>query len=126
MYSSVGKFVMNGAKWKRNERDIDGKGNGPINGGPKVGRTSSANTNVKGEKKTKAKLNIQTTQLSTFVNGSLGKSSDHQRPTTSSVSKSINMEGSQVNEKHQIMLLDNSEEPLDNFCYVYYILRDVF
>ena len=100
---------MNGAKWKRNEKDIDGKGNGPINGGPKVGRTSSANTNV-----------------STFVNGSLGKSSDHQRPTTSPISKSVNMEGSQVNEKHQIMLLDNSEEPLDSFCYVYYILGDVF
>ncbi|GJV55341.1 hypothetical protein Tco_1456346 [Tanacetum coccineum] len=108
MPSSVGRAVMKSAKGKRSERDRDGKGNGP-----KLGRPSSANANVKGERKTKAKLKQKTTQLSASVNGPLGKISDQQRPTSSSVSKSTEIKSSRVNEKHQTMLSDNSEEPLD-------------
>ncbi|PWA87199.1 hypothetical protein CTI12_AA064260 [Artemisia annua] len=113
MPSSVGRAVMNSAKGKRSERDRDGKGNGPRNGGPKLGRPSSANANVKGERKTKAKLKQKTTQLSASVNGPLGKISDQQRPTSSSVSKSTEIKSSHINEKHQTMLSDNMEEPLD-------------
>nr|GEY52752.1 hypothetical protein [Tanacetum cinerariifolium] len=56
MRSSVGREVMNSAKGQRSERDRDGRGNDPRNRGPKLGRPSSANTNVKGERNTKAKL----------------------------------------------------------------------
>ena len=54
-----------------------------------LGRTSFANTNIKDEIKSKAKLKHKTTQFPSFVDGPLGKSLDKQRPTTSSVSKSI-------------------------------------
>nr|GEX67011.1 berberine/berberine-like protein [Tanacetum cinerariifolium] len=59
MPSSVGRAVMKSAKGKRSERDR--------NGGPKLGRPSSANANIKGERKTKAKLKQKTTQLSAGV-----------------------------------------------------------
>lgn len=96
MPSAVGRAVMNSAKGKRSE--VLSR-----NGGPKIGRPAS---NVKGERKTKAKLKQKTAQLSASVNGPLGKIS---------VPKSTEMKSKTVKEKEKdrCMLLENSEEPLD-------------
>ncbi|KAJ9551270.1 hypothetical protein OSB04_015315 [Centaurea solstitialis] len=94
--SAVGRAIMNSAKGKRSDRDILSR-----NGGPKIGRPAS---NVKGERKTKAKLKQKTTQLSASVNGPLGKISGP-KPTE--------MKSSAVKEKDEFKFLENSEEPLD-------------
>nr|XP_043620428.1 uncharacterized protein LOC122592297 isoform X2 [Erigeron canadensis] len=109
--AGIGTKILNSAKGKRSERDREGKGNGlSRNGGPKIGRP--ATVNVKGERKNKTKLKQKTTQLSTSLNGPLGKISDQHR-TLSTVPKSFDMKNNVVKEKDDYKLLDNSEEPLD-------------
>ncbi|GMI81313.1 SAGA complex subunit 2A [Hibiscus trionum] len=84
--SGTGSPLSCSTKGKRSERDREGKGHGrevlSRNGTNKIGRPVS---NVKGERKLKAKPKQKTTQLSVSVNG-LGKMSE-QPKTSNSVSK---------------------------------------
>ncbi|CAH9110437.1 unnamed protein product [Cuscuta epithymum] len=77
------------AKGKRSERERDGKGTYreilSRNGSNKIGRSTS--TNMKGERKPKAKPKQKTAQLSTSMNSLVGKISEQSKPTGSSVSK---------------------------------------
>ncbi|CAN4099517.1 unnamed protein product [Withania somnifera] len=75
--SGVGSSLSSSAKGKGSERDREGKGNGreasSCSGSIKMGRP--AFSSVKGERKPKTKSKLKTTQLSTSVNGLLGKMS---------------------------------------------------
>ncbi|KAK8581828.1 hypothetical protein V6N13_144828 [Hibiscus sabdariffa] len=86
-HSGIGSPLSSSTKGKRSERDREGKGHGrevlSRNGTNKIGRPVS---NVKGERKLKAKPKQKTTQPSVSVNGLLGKMSE-QPKTSTSVSK---------------------------------------
>ncbi|XP_058110303.1 uncharacterized protein LOC131253351 isoform X2 [Magnolia sinica] len=86
--SGLGSSLVSGTKGKRSERERDGKGHNrelSRNVTAKVGRPSLSN--VKGERKSKAKPKQKTTQLSASVNGLLGKASEQPRATLPPVTK---------------------------------------
>lgn len=108
-FSGVGSSLSSSAKGKRSERDREGKGNGreasSRGGSIKIGRPSSSN--VKGERKPKTKTKLKTTQLSTSVNGLLGKMSEQPKVSGSSIVKSSDIKDKNDHD------FDELEDPID-------------
>ncbi|XP_009603745.1 uncharacterized protein [Nicotiana tomentosiformis] len=108
-FSGVGSSLSSSAKGKRSERDREGKGNGreasSRGGSIKIGRPSSSN--VKGERKPKSKTKLKTTQLSTSVNGLLGKMSEQPKVSGSSIVKSSDIKDKNDHD------FDELEDPID-------------
>ncbi|XP_072984829.1 uncharacterized protein [Typha latifolia] len=85
---SLGTSLVSGTKGKRSERDREGKGQNR-DGVAKIGRPSLSN--VKGERKTKAKPKQKTAQLSASVNGLLSKATEMPEKMLPSAPKSPEM-----------------------------------
>ncbi|XP_060187507.1 uncharacterized protein LOC132616828 [Lycium barbarum] len=113
--SGVGSSLSSSAKGKRSERDREGKGNGreasSRNGSIKIGRPASSN--VKGERKPKTKSKLKTTQLSTSVNGLLGKMSGQPKAPASSIVNSGDISASATGKDKNDYDLDELEDPID-------------
>ncbi|XP_049359557.1 uncharacterized protein LOC125824252 [Solanum verrucosum] len=113
--SGVGCSLSSSAKGKRSERDREGKGNGreasSRGGSIKIGRPASSN--VKGERKPKTKSKLKTTQLSTSVNGLLGKMSGQPKAAASSIVNSSDISASGTGKDKNDYDLDELEDPID-------------
>ncbi|XP_022730147.1 uncharacterized protein LOC111285140 isoform X2 [Durio zibethinus] len=112
--SGIGSSLSSSTKGKRSERDREGKGHGrevlSRNGTNKIGRPVS---NVKGERKSKAKPKQKTTQLSVSVNGLVGKISEQSKPSASKSTSSEISANNNVKEKDDFSLdvLDDLQLP---------------
>ncbi|XVE54036.1 hypothetical protein DITRI_Ditri03aG0050200 [Diplodiscus trichospermus] len=112
--TGIGSPLSSSTKGKRSERDREGKGHGrevlSRNGANKIGRPVS---NVKGERKSKAKPKQKTTQLSVSVNGLLGKMSEQPKPSTSVLKSSETSANNNSKEKDEFSLdvLDDLQLP---------------
>ncbi|KAK6944791.1 hypothetical protein RJ641_025893 [Dillenia turbinata] len=111
----IGSSLPSSTKGKRSDRDREGRGYGrevlSRNGTAKVGRPPTSN--IKGERKSKAKPKQKTTQLSASGSGILGKVTDQPKDGLSSVPKSREMSAcTNVKEKDDfgLAMLD---DPLD-------------
>ncbi|KAK6941351.1 hypothetical protein RJ641_026728, partial [Dillenia turbinata] len=107
--------LVSSTKGKRSDRDREGKGHGREvlfrNGTAKVGRPPSSN--IKGERRSKAKPKQKTTQLSASGSGILGKVTDQPKDGLSSVPKSREMSTcTNVKEKDDFGLA-MPDDPLD-------------
>ncbi|GLU10080.1 hypothetical protein SLE2022_269060 [Rubroshorea leprosula] len=106
-HSGIGSSLSSSTKGKRSERDREGKGHGrevlSRNGTSKIGRPLS---NVKGERKSKAKPKQKTTQLSVSVNGLLGKMPEKSKPSLTSVSKSSDTAADNNTKEKEVFSLD--------------------
>ncbi|KAM3360760.1 hypothetical protein P3S68_015614 [Capsicum galapagoense] len=113
--SGVGSSLSSSAKGKRSERDREGKGNGrdasSRSGSIKIGQPVSSN--VKGERKPKTKSKLKITQLSTSVNGLLGKMSGQPKATASSLVNSSDISGCGTSKSNNDYDLDELEDPID-------------
>lgn len=113
--SGVGCSLSSSVKGKRSERDREGKGNGreasSRSGSIKIGRPASSN--VKGERKPKTKAKLKTTQLSTSVNGLLGKMTGQHKAPASLIMNSSDVSASGICKDKNDYDLDELEDPID-------------